>query len=74
MIQVQDLAHHFVELHEVFIGPPLKPVKVPVDGIPSLHLVNCTTQRDVVSELTEGALDHTVHVANKDVEQYQHQY
>ena len=33
---VQDLALGLVELHEVRMGPPLKPVKVPLDGIPSL--------------------------------------
>lgn len=73
MTQVQDLGLHFVELHEVCIGPSLKYVKVPLDGIPSLHLVNSITQPGIVSELVEGALDHTVHVTNKDIEEYQPQ-
>jgi len=30
---VQDLALGLVELHDVHKGPPLKPVKVPLDGI-----------------------------------------
>ncbi|GAB0183112.1 cAMP-dependent protein kinase inhibitor alpha [Grus japonensis] len=71
---VQDLALGLVELHEVHIGPPLQPVKVPLDGIPSLQRVNHTTQLGVVSNLAEGALDPTVHVADKDVEQCWSQY
>ncbi|KAK4818497.1 hypothetical protein QYF61_014227 [Mycteria americana] len=63
---VQDLALGLVELHEVHMGPPLKPVKVPLDGIPSLQAVYCTTQLGVISKLAEGALDPTVHVADKD--------
>ncbi|KAK4825950.1 hypothetical protein QYF61_003468 [Mycteria americana] len=34
--QVQDLALGLVEVHEVCMGLLLKPVKVPLDGIPSL--------------------------------------
>ncbi|KAK4818827.1 hypothetical protein QYF61_019864 [Mycteria americana] len=45
--RVQDLALGLVECHEVRMGPPLKPVKVPLDGMPSLQRVNCTTQLGV---------------------------
>jgi len=41
---VQDLALGLVELHVVHAGPPLQPVQVPLDGIPSLPRVNHTTQ------------------------------
>ena len=41
---VQDLALGLVELPEVLMGPPLKPVQVPLDGIPSLQRVDHTTQ------------------------------
>ncbi|KAK4825626.1 hypothetical protein QYF61_001306 [Mycteria americana] len=34
---VQDLALGLVELHEVHMGPLFKPVKVPLDGNPSLY-------------------------------------
>ncbi|KAK4830184.1 hypothetical protein QYF61_008975 [Mycteria americana] len=51
--QVQDLALGLVELHEVCTGPPLKPVKVPLDGIPSLQRVDHTTQLGVVGKLAE---------------------
>jgi len=37
-IQVQDVALDLVELHEVHTGPPLKPVKVPLDGKPSSNV------------------------------------
>ena len=34
--QMQDIAFGLVELHEVGIGPPLKPVQIPLDIFPSL--------------------------------------
>ncbi|KAK4829762.1 hypothetical protein QYF61_006486 [Mycteria americana] len=66
---VQDLALGLFELHEVHTVPPLKPVKVPLDGIPSLQHVDRTTQLGVIGKLAEGALNPTVHVTNKDVKQ-----
>ncbi|KAK4823457.1 hypothetical protein QYF61_002293 [Mycteria americana] len=68
---VQDLALGLCEVHT---GPPLKPVKVPLDGIPSHQCVNRTTQLGVVGRLAEGALDPTVHVTDKDVKQHWSQY
>ncbi|PKU39466.1 hypothetical protein llap_10229 [Limosa lapponica baueri] len=53
--RVQDLALDLVELHEVGMGPYLKPVQVPLNGIPSLQCVDCTTQLGVISKLAEGA-------------------
>ena len=64
---MQDLALSLVELHEVGTGPPLKPVQVPLDSIPSLRCVNCTTQLVVNCKLAEGALNPTIHVTYKDV-------
>ncbi|PKU44166.1 hypothetical protein llap_5535 [Limosa lapponica baueri] len=60
LIQVQDLAFGLVELHEVCMGPPLKPATVPLDGFPSLQCVNCATQLGVICKLFEGALNATV--------------
>ncbi|GAB0195895.1 hypothetical protein GRJ2_002054800 [Grus japonensis] len=74
LTHVQDLALGLAELHAVRMGPPLKPVKVPLDGIPSLQHVDHTTQLGVVSKLAEGALDPTVHVTDKDVKQCWSQY
>ena len=54
--QVQDLALCLVELHEVCTGSPLKPAKVPLDGIPSLQHVDRTTQLGV-GKLAEGAVN-----------------
>ncbi|PKU41108.1 hypothetical protein llap_8578 [Limosa lapponica baueri] len=64
----------FVELHEVSMGPPLKPVQVPLDGIPSLMRVNHATQLGVIGKLAEGALYPTVYVSDKDVKQHWSQY
>ncbi|KAK4824302.1 hypothetical protein QYF61_013047, partial [Mycteria americana] len=74
LTQVQDLALGLVELHGVRMGPLLKPVKVPLDGIPSLKRINCTTQLGLICKLAEGALNPTVYVINKDIEQYWVQY
>ena len=71
---MQHLALGLVELHEVHAGPPLQPVKVPLNGIPSLQRVNQTTQLGVVGKLAEGALSPTVHVADKDIKQHRPQY
>ncbi|KAF4794471.1 hypothetical protein TURU_101855 [Turdus rufiventris] len=71
LTQVQDLALGLVELHEVHTGPPLKPVQVPLNAIPSLLCVNRATQLGVIGELAEDTLGPTVHVTNKDVEQPQ---
>ncbi|KAK4818782.1 hypothetical protein QYF61_019128, partial [Mycteria americana] len=70
----QDLALGLAELHEVRTGPPLKPVNVPLDGIPSLQRVDHTTQLGVIGKLAEGALNPTVHVTDKDVKWCQSQY
>ncbi|KAK4831400.1 hypothetical protein QYF61_017531 [Mycteria americana] len=69
LTQVQDLALGLVEAHEVHMGPLLKLVQVPVDGIPSLRCVNSTTQLGVICKLAEGALDPTVYVIDEDVKQ-----
>ncbi|KAK4832392.1 hypothetical protein QYF61_022247 [Mycteria americana] len=71
---VQDLALGLLEPHEVHMCPPLQLVQVPLGGIPSFQLVDCTTQLDVISKCAEGALNPTVHVTNKDVKQRQSQY
>jgi len=63
LTHVQGLA----ELHEARTGPHFKPVKVLLDAIPSFQKVNSTTQLCVTSKLAEGALNPTVHVADKDV-------
>jgi len=46
---VQDLAHGLVEPHDSCTGPPFKPVQVPLDGSPSLHRVNRTTEVGVIN-------------------------
>ncbi|KAK4828346.1 hypothetical protein QYF61_026007 [Mycteria americana] len=71
LAQVQDLALGLTELHEVHMGPLLKPVKVPLDGIPSLKHINCTTQLGVICKLAEGtgmkALQNPLALCNKTV-------
>ena len=71
--QMQDLALGLLELYEVHT-PASLPVKVPLDGMPSLHCVNHITQLGVICKLAEGSLNLTVHVADKYVKQHQSQY
>ncbi|KAK4820500.1 hypothetical protein QYF61_000079, partial [Mycteria americana] len=63
--RVQDLALGLVEPHEVHMGPLLKLVQVPLNGISSLRCVNRTTQLGVTCKLAEGALDPTVYVIDE---------
>ncbi|KAK4831706.1 hypothetical protein QYF61_018758 [Mycteria americana] len=67
LTEVQDLALGLVELHEVHMGPLLKPVKVPLDGIPSLKCINCTTQIGVICKFAGSALDLTAYVIGEDI-------
>ena len=63
----RDLALSLAELHGVGMGPPLKLVHIPLDSIPSLWCVNCSTQLNIICKLAEGALNPTVHITDKDV-------
>ncbi|KAK4816932.1 hypothetical protein QYF61_025428 [Mycteria americana] len=72
--QVQNLALILVECHEVHRGPLLELVQVPLDGMPSLRLVNRTSQLGVICKLAEGALNPTVCGADEDIKQYWSQY
>ncbi|PKU46696.1 serine-rich hypothetical protein [Limosa lapponica baueri] len=73
-MQVQDAALGFVEPHEVHMGPLLKPVQIPLDGIPCLSCVNHATQLGVICKLSESALNPTVRVIDEDIKQYWSQY
>ena len=53
-IQVQGLAPGLVEFHMV---PPLVPIRVPLDGIPSLLCASCTTQLGAILKLCCGSLE-----------------
>jgi len=74
LAHVQDLALGHVALHEVRTGAPLKPIKVPLNGIPSIQRADHATQLGLVSKLAEGALNPTVNVTDKDAEQCWSQY
>jgi len=54
---LQDLTLGLVKPHEVHMDPLPQIVQVPLDGIPSLRCVNCTTQFGVICKLAGGALD-----------------
>lgn len=50
---MEELAFGLAELHDVCMGPLLKPVRVPLDGIPSLKLINCITPLGVICNLAD---------------------
>ncbi|PKU46206.1 hypothetical protein llap_3480 [Limosa lapponica baueri] len=74
LTRMQDLTFGLVEFYEVGMRTDLKPVQVPLDGLPSFQCINSTTQLGVTSNLAKGALNPTIHVANKDVKQRWSQY
>ena len=53
------------------MGLHFKRGQIPLDGVPSFYSANCTSQLSVISELADGALNPTVQVINKDVEEHQ---
>jgi len=63
LTQVQDLALGLVELQEVCSGPPLKPVKVSLDCVPSLEHGDHTRQLDVTGKFAEDALNDPVSIS-----------
>ena len=69
LTQVQQLALGLVEPHSVHIGSLFKTVQVPLDGIPSFFLINCTTQFGVIFRLDKSAPNPTVYVFDKDIKQ-----
>jgi len=71
---MHDPALGLVERHDIRMGPPLKPVQVPLNGIPSLQRVSHFAQLAVVSKFAEGTLNPTVHFALKDIKQSQSQF
>lgn len=46
--------HHSIKLNEDHTYPPLKPIKVPVNSIPTFQCVACTTQLGVISKLNQA--------------------
>jgi len=63
--QVQDFVFGLVEPHVFYMGLPLMPAMVPLNGIPSLRHANCTTQLGVICNFAEGMLNHPVHATNE---------
>ena len=74
LTEVQDLAFGLVEPHEVHACPLLELVQVPLDGISSLQCVDHSTQLGVICKFSEGALNPTVCVIDKDIKQYWSEY
>lgn len=66
-ILVQDLALDFTEIQEAGTGLPLRWTKMPADVISFLQCVECTTQLVGVSQLAEGDLHPTDHIADKSI-------
>lgn len=52
------------------MDPVPKSVKIPVDNIPSISQIDCTTQLGVMHKLAEGRLSLIVYVTGEDVKQY----
>ena len=68
--QVQYLALDLVELHSILLGPLLKLVHVPLNGILLFYCTSCRPQLGVINKLSEGILSLTVYVVDKDFEEH----
>lgn len=64
-IWMQDPALHSVRFQDVLTGPPLKPVKGSLYGIPFLQHGEHITQICFSRKLAEDALNPTVHITNR---------
>lgn len=62
LTQVQNPALGLVELHNIYMGSPFRPVRAPLDGIPSMQCVKRTTQIGVIFKPFEDSLNPIVHV------------
>ena len=67
---MQQLALGLVEPFFVHVDPLLKPVQVPVDGIPSFCSTSRTTQLGVISKFARDPFDLTIYVMDKDVQKH----
>jgi len=56
-----------VEPHELYMGPILQPVKIPLDSISSLWQINGSIQLDVICKLAENVLNLTSCVIDEDI-------
>lgn len=43
--------HGLVEPHQVYVGPALNPIQVPLAGVPSFYCTNCTAQLGAISKV-----------------------
>jgi len=48
------------ELHEILVNRFLQPVKIPLNSSSTLKYTSHSSQLDVIHELAESALHHTV--------------
>lgn len=64
LAQVQDLGLGLTELHGIHVGPLLKPLKVPPDGICSFKPIKCMAHFDVICKLAKGTLNSTMSLIN----------
>ncbi|XP_040529545.1 uncharacterized protein LOC112532543 [Gallus gallus] len=65
LTQVQHLVLGLLKPCQILMGPLTNHVQVPLDGIPPLYCINCTTQHDVISKLAESTFNPTVYVVDK---------
>ncbi|KAK4819771.1 hypothetical protein QYF61_011371 [Mycteria americana] len=66
---VQDLALSLLEPHTIDPSPSIQPVQVPLYSLPTLKQINTPAQLGVICNLTEGALDPSIQIIDKDIKQ-----
>lgn len=64
--QVQPLGLVLLRSHEISMGPLVKLIQVPLDGIPTFRNVSHTIQLGIICKLPGGALSPFIYAINED--------
>jgi len=69
VIETQDPAFGLVETNPVDLGPSIRSVQNPLQGLPVLEQIDTPAQLGVICKLTEGSLNPLIQVIDKYVNQ-----
>ena len=69
MAKLQEPAVGLVELIPIGLSPAIKPVQIPLKGLPTPRQTDTSSQLGIICKHTEGALNTLIQVISKDIEQ-----
>ena len=74
MTKVHNLTLCLVKARVIDLSPAIKPVQITLYGLPTLRLIDTSSQLGVICKLIEGALNALIQIINKDIKQDGLQY